>query len=55
MEAEWAVDVASLNLDQHSIDFCIKQERAGEVEQRGRRWRQKFVSPKCVIQPPISH
>lgn len=36
MEAEWAVDVALQSLDQHSIDFYIKQERAGEVEQSRR-------------------
>lgn len=35
MEAEWPADVALfLNLDQRSIDFYIKQEKGGEVEQQ---------------------
>lgn len=44
MEAEWPADVALfLNLDQRSIDFYIKQEKGGEVEQQGQGLRE-FVS-----------
>lgn len=44
MEAEWPADVALfLNLDQRSIDFYIKQEKGGEVEQQGQGLRE-FVT-----------